>query len=97
MAYCNEKICRSSGFTMSGLTLKRLFMFTISMVLGFLTGWAIITIGFSSLPLFSSIETSQSRTIVDYGYQYFFWTFAPIGVVYMIWLDMFMDTGILPD
>jgi hypothetical protein len=82
---------------MSGLTLKRLFVFTVSMVLGFIVGYLIISVGFNSLPRFSSIQVPQGRTIAEYGYQYFFWTSFPIGIVFMIWLDMFLDTGILPD
>lgn len=82
---------------MSALTLKRLFVFTIAMVLGFLVGWAIITIFFNSLPLFTSIKVPQGRTIAEFGYQYFFWTSFPIGIVFMIWFDAFLDTGILPD
>ena len=82
---------------MSALTLKRLFVFTISMVLGFIVGYLIITVGFNSLPLFSAIQVPQGRTIAEYGYQYFFWTSFPIGVVFMIWFDAFLDTGILPD
>ncbi len=82
---------------MSSLTLKRAFVISISMILGFLVGWVVITVGFNSLPLVSSIETPQGRTIAEYGYQYFFWTAFPIGVVFVIWLDAFLDTGILPD
>ena len=72
---------------MSSLTLKRAFVISISMILGFLVGWVVITVGFNSLPLVSSIETPQGRTIAEYGYQYFFWTAFPIGVVFVIWLD----------
>ncbi len=82
---------------MSSLTLKRAFVISISMLLGFLVGWAIISIGFNLLPLISSIEVPQGRSIAEYGYQYFFWTAFPIGVVFVIWLDAFLDTGILPD
>ena len=82
---------------MSGLTLKRLIVIGVSMVLGFITGVIIISVGFNLLPLVSSIETPQGRSIAEYGYQYFFWTAFPIGVVYVIWLDAFLDTGILPD
>lgn len=82
---------------MSSLTLKRIFVFGVSTVLGFLSGWLTITAGFNMLPLISSIETPQAVTIAEYGYQYFFWTAMPIGVVFVIWLDAVMDTGILPD
>ncbi|MEL6405572.1 MAG: hypothetical protein AAFR81_14480 [Chloroflexota bacterium] len=82
---------------MSSLTMKRGFVFLVSGGLGFLVGWLLITAGFNALPLISSIETPQAVTIAEYGYQYFFWTAMPIGVVFVIWLDAVMDTGILPD
>ncbi|MEM9950950.1 MAG: hypothetical protein AAF846_05080 [Chloroflexota bacterium] len=82
---------------MSSLTMKRTLVIGISMVLGFITGLIIIQAGFNLLPLVSSIETPQGRTIAEYGYQYFFWTAFPIGVVYVIWFDAVLDTGILPD
>jgi hypothetical protein len=82
---------------MSSLTVKRIFVVVLSQVLGFVTSYLIITVGFNSLPAFSAIETPQGRTIMEYGPQYFFWTFFPIGVVFMIWLDVFFETEILPD
>lgn len=82
---------------MSGLNLKRTIVITISLALGFLTAWLIITVGFSVLPLFTSVETPQPRSIAEYGIQYFLVTAVPIGIVYMIWLDKFLDTNILPD
>lgn len=82
---------------MSGLTLKRLFVIVLSQILGFLVGWLIISVGFSMLPLFSSIETPQNRTIAEYGIQYFLVTSVPIGIIFMIWFDAFLDTHILPD
>lgn len=82
---------------MSSLSLKRALVISVSMVLGFLTGLLIITVGFDLLPLVSSIQIPQGISIQTYGYQYFFWTAFPIGVVYIIWFDAFLDTGILPD
>ncbi|MGB7338082.1 MAG: hypothetical protein WBC91_04240 [Phototrophicaceae bacterium] len=82
---------------MSSLTLKRALVISISMVLGFLVGFLIISAGFNILPAFSSIEVPQGRSVAEYGYQYFFWTAFPIGVVFIIWFDAFLDTGILPD
>jgi hypothetical protein len=83
--------------TMSALTLKRLIVIAISQVLGFVIGVLIISVGFDMLPFVSSIQTPQGRSIAEYGVQYFFWTFFPIGVVVMIWMDAFLDTKILPD
>lgn len=82
---------------MSGLALKRLFVVVLSQGLGVVLAW--ITIGplFDLLPLFSSIQTPQGRTIPEYGYMYFAFTSVPIGITVMIWLDKFMDSRILPD
>lgn len=82
---------------MSALTTKRLVVIVLSQVLGFIIGVVIIGPLFDLLPLVSSIQTPQGRDIAEYGYQYFFWTFFPIGVVIMIWMDAFLDTKILPD
>ena len=82
---------------MSALTLKRLVVIVLSQVLGFVLGVIIIGPLFDMLPLVSSIQSPQGRGIAEYGYQYFFWTFFPIGVIVMIWMDKFLDTHILPD
>lgn len=82
---------------MSGLNLKRLLVVVISMALGFLTAWLIIGVGFDMLPLISSIQNPAGVSIQEYGIQYFLVTAVPIGIIFMIWLDLFMETGILPD
>ncbi len=82
---------------MSGLTLKRLLVVVISQALGFLTAFLIISVGFDALPLFSSIENPAGVSIQEYGIQYFLVTAVPIGIIFMIWMDLFLDTGILPD
>ena len=82
---------------MSGLRLKQLAVWIISQVLGLITGYLIITVGFDALPLFTSVQTPQGISIATYGIQYFLVTSVPIGIVYMIWMDKFLDTGILPD
>ena len=82
---------------MSGLTLKRILVIVISQILGLLTGWLLITVGFDALGMVIAVRTPQGRPIDVYGIQYFLWTAVPIGIVYMIWLDKFLDTHILPD
>ena len=82
---------------MSPLTIKRIVVWVVSMTLGFLSTFLIITVGFDALPLFSSIETPQGVTISEYGILYFLVTAVPLGFVFVIWLDKFMDTRILPD
>jgi len=82
---------------MSSLTVRRIIVWVVSMGLGFLVGLGTITVGFDMLPLFSSIEAPQGVSIQEYGILYFAFTAVPIGLVFVIWLDAFMDTRILPD
>ena len=82
---------------MSALTVKRILVWVISQVLGFITTFLIITAGFDMLPLISSIETPQGVSIETYGIIYFLVTAVPIGLIFMIWIDRFVDSRILPD
>ena len=82
---------------MSSLTIRRLIVWVVSMILGLVVGYGIITIGFDMLPLFSAVQTPQGVSIEEYGIQYYLFTSIPIGLVFVIWLDAFMDTRILPD
>ncbi len=92
---------------MSSLTVRRIIVWVVSMVLGFVVGYGIITVVFDLLPLlhfipligwlFEGIKAPQGITIQEYGIQYYLFTSIPIGLVFVIWLDAFMDTRILPD
>lgn len=82
---------------MSSLTIRRIIVWVVSMGLGFVVGYGIITVGFDLLPLFTSVKSPQGVSIQEYGMQYFLFTAVPIGFVFVIWLDAFMDTRILPD
>ena len=82
---------------MSSLTIRRIIVWVVSMGLGFVVGYGIITVGFDLLPLISSIQAPQGVSIEEYGILYFAFTAVPIGLVFVIWLDAFMDTRILPD
>jgi len=82
---------------MSSLTIRRIVVWVISMVLGLLVGYGIITVGFDMLPLFSAVQTPQGVSIEEYGMIYYLFTSIPIGLVFVIWLDAFMGTRILPD
>lgn len=82
---------------MSSLTIRRLIVWVVSMVLGFIAGYGIITVGFDMLPLFTAVQTPQGVSIEEYGLLYYLFTAIPIGLVFVIWLDAFMDTRILPD
>ena len=82
---------------MSGLAIRRIIVWVISMVLGLAVGYGIITVGFDMLPLFSAVQTPQGVSIQEFGVIYYLFTSIPIGLVFVIWLDAFMDTRILPD
>ncbi len=82
---------------MSSLGLRRAIVFVVSMALGLGGAHLTITLGFDLLPLFSSVQTPQGVTIAEYGIQYFLVTGVPLGIVFLIWLDYFVGTGILPD
>lgn len=82
---------------MSALTIRRILVWIVAHVLGLGTGYLIITVGFDLLPLFSSIKVPQAVSIEEYGILYFLFTAVPIGFIFLIWIDAFMDTRILPD
>lgn len=82
---------------MSALNAKRLAVVLISQVLGFFVAYLIISAFFNMLPAFTSIQTPQGRTPAEYGTIYFIVTAVPIGIIFMIWMDAFLDTRILPD
>jgi hypothetical protein len=77
---------------MSSLTVRRLIVWGVSLALGFVVSWLIITIGFPIL-----LPTARGVTIAEYGYMYFLVTWIPLALVFVVWLDAFMDTKILPD
>ncbi|NWG15658.1 MAG: hypothetical protein HXY41_03405 [Chloroflexi bacterium] len=77
---------------MSSLNVRRLAVWAVSLVLGFIICWLIITVGFPIL-----LPSARSITIQEYGYIYFLVTMVPISLVFVIWLDALMNTGILPD
>lgn len=87
---------------MSSLTVRRVVVWLVSGALGFVTTYLIITVGFSLLPFISlppiiTPVQSEAVTIQEYGYIYFLTTALPLALMYMVWIDYFMDTKILPD
>lgn len=82
---------------MSSLLIRRIIVWVVSMLLGGVVAYLIITVGFDLLPLFSSVQTPQGVSIQEYGTLYFLFTAVPLGFVFVIWLDYFMGTRILPD
>ena len=75
------------------MLLKRLIVWAVSMVLGFVVAALIVIVLLPSVP----VQAGHAISIADYGIQYFFWTGFPIGLIFVIWLDALLDTRILPD
>ena len=69
-------------------------VWSISMVLGALIGWLIITF---VLPGLSPDKNAKAISIAEYGIIYFLVTVVPLGLIFVTWLDYFLDTRIWPD
>ncbi len=87
---------------MSSLTIKRIIVWVVSTALGLLGAFLIITVGFAMLPsiFLPPIITpvnSEAIGIGEYGTIYFITTALPLALLFMVWLDHFLDTRILPD
>ena len=87
---------------MSSLTIKRIIVWVVSLILGSLGAFLIITVGFALLPsiFLPPIITpvnSEAISIAKYGTIYFLTTALPLVLLVMVWLDHFLDTRILPD
>jgi ribose/xylose/arabinose/galactoside ABC-type transport system permease subunit len=78
---------------MSSLTLRRLAVFIVSLALGFLVTGAFIVL---VLPWMGP-QNGFPISFEKYGTQYFLWTALPIAGIFLVWLDYFLDTRILPD
>jgi hypothetical protein len=81
---------------MTELNVRRLMVFVVGMGLGFVTAFLIISVGFDLLPLFTTIQSPQGVSIAEYGIIYFLVTAIPIGIIFIIWIDKFVGTEILP-
>lgn len=87
---------------MSSLTVKRLIVWVVSSLLGLLGAWLIISVGFALLPsiFLPPIITpvnSEAISISRYGIIYFLTTALPLALLFLVWLDHFLDSKILPD
>ncbi|MFN8447910.1 MAG: hypothetical protein U0521_04810 [Anaerolineae bacterium] len=78
---------------MSSLLVRRIIVFVVGLGLGALVSAAFVTLVLPWLGPNAGIPI----TIAKYGTQYFFWTAFPLGIMFVIWLDYFLDTRILPD
>lgn len=77
---------------MSSLAVRRLVVWGISAVLGFVLTYLIITVGFPIVK-----PEAAGMTLDKYGFGYFIVTYIPIVLIFVTWLDAFLGTKILPD
>ncbi len=87
---------------MSALTVKRVVVWLVSLALGFLSTLGIITLGFAILPHLSlppiiTPVSSEAISIERYGIIYFLTTMLPMTLLFLVWIDHFLGTKILPD
>lgn len=77
---------------MSSLAVRRLIVWAVSFALAFVVSYLLIVVGF---PIIN--RNAVGMTLEEYGTIYFLVTMVPIALVFVIWLDKFMGTKILPD
>ncbi len=78
---------------MSSLLIRRIIVFVVGFALGAIVSAVFVTMVMPWL----GPNGGAAIPISKYGYQYFFWTAFPLGIMFIIWLDYFLDTRILPD
>lgn len=75
------------------MLVKRLALAAISMAIGYLITWFIVTVDIQLGPIHLEIA---GTTMEQYGVWYSFFTAFTIACAIGVWLDKFMGTEILP-
>ena len=78
---------------MSSLLVRRIIVFVVGLGIGAVLSAIFVTV---ILPWMGP-HGGFPIGVAVYGGQYFLWTALPLGLVFVIWLDHFLDTRILPD
>ena len=78
---------------MSPLTIRRLIVWTVSMILGALMTFVVLTF---FLPWNNPSPNAEVVSAVKYGTGYFVGTTFAFGMIFVTILDHFMDTKIWP-
>ena len=78
---------------MSSLTVRRIIVWVVSLALGFLVTALFITV---ILPWMGP-NSGYPISIAKFGNEYFLVASLPIGLIFVVWLDHFLDAHILPD
>ena len=77
---------------MSSLTVRRIVVWLVSFVLGFITIDLIVTIGFPILK-----PEAAGITLDKFGFGYFIVSYIPVSLIFVVWLDALIGAKILPD
>jgi hypothetical protein len=78
---------------MNTLLVKRLIVWAVS-----LASSAVVSALFITLVLpWLGPQNVFPISIEKYGIQYFIWTALPLALVFLVWLDYFLGTKILPE
>lgn len=77
---------------MSGKIILRIFVWAVSMALGFAIAALIVVVGLPAIK-----PESAGITIAEFGTLYYLFIAVPLGLVFLVWIDLLADTGILPD
>jgi len=75
------------------MLVKRLIVWVVSMAIGFALAAAFVTL---ILPWMGP-NNGNPISIQKFGNIYFIVMAVPIGLIFVVWLDKFMGTRILPD
>ncbi|MCC6616014.1 MAG: hypothetical protein IT320_21270 [Anaerolineae bacterium] len=75
------------------MLVKRLIVWVVSMAIGFALAAAFVTL---ILPWMGP-NNGNPISIQKFGNIYFVVMAVPIGLIFVVWLDKFMGTRILPD
>jgi hypothetical protein len=77
---------------MSSLTVRRIVVWLVSFVLGFVTTYLLVVVGFPILK-----PEAAGITLDKFGFGYFIVSYIPVALIFVTWLDALMGTKILPD
>lgn len=78
---------------MSSLLVRRIVVFVVGLGIGALLSALFVVLILPWMGPHNGVPIS----IEKYGAQYFLWTAFPLGLVFVVWLDHFLDARILPD
>ncbi len=78
---------------MSSLLVRRIIVFVVGLGIGAVLSALFVTLVLPWMGPHGGVAISLEK----YGAQYFLWTAFPLGLVFVIWLDYFLDTHILPE